>query len=144
MMVILNKSSIFAANKQHFYMKIEVSIGEVVDKYTILIIKFSKIKEVAKLDNIQKELNYLIQVLREEYSLITDDNLTMGLLEINKELWKIEDDIRDCERSKEFDSKFIQLARSVYKLNDKRAYIKKEINIKYGSEFVEEKSYQPY
>jgi hypothetical protein len=125
-------------------MKIEVSIGEVVDKYTILIIKFSKIKEVAKLENIQKELNYLVQVLREEYSLITDDNLTKGLLEINKELWKIEDDIRDCERSKEFDSKFIQLARSVYKLNDKRAYIKKEINMKYGSEFVEEKSYQPY
>ena len=125
-------------------MKIEVSIGDVVDKYTILIIKFSKIKEVAKLENIQKELNYLVQVLREEYSLITDDNLTKGLLEINKELWKIEDDIRDCERSKEFDSKFIQLARSVYKLNDKRAYIKKEINMKYGSEFVEEKSYQPY
>jgi hypothetical protein len=83
-------------------------------------------------------------VLSEEYSLITDDYLTKGLLEINKELWKIEDDIRDCERSKEFDSKFIQLARSVYKLNDKRAYIKKEINMKYGSEFVEEKSYQPY
>ena len=144
MMVILNKSSIFVANKQHFYMKIQVSIGEVVDKYTILVIKFSKIKEVAKLDNIQKELNYIVQVLREDYSLITDDYLTKGLLEINKELWKIEDDVRDCERSKDFGPKFIQLARSVYKLNDKRAHIKKEINIKYGSEFVEEKSYQPY
>tara|TARA_R110000868_G_scaffold83543_1_gene235731 strand:- start:666 stop:1097 length:432 start_codon:yes stop_codon:yes gene_type:complete len=143
-MVILNKSSIFVANKQHFYMKIQVSIGEVVDKYTILVIKFSKIKEVAKLDNIQKELNYIVQVLREDYSLITDDYLTKGLLEINKELWKIEDDVRDCERSKDFGPKFIQLARSVYKLNDKRAHIKKEINIKYGSEFVEEKSYQPY
>ena len=125
-------------------MKIQVSIGEVVDKYTILVIKFSKIKEVAKLDNIQKELNYIVQVLREDYSLITDDYLTKGLLEINKELWKIEDDVRDCERSKDFGPKFIQLARSVYKLNDKRAHIKKEINIKYGSEFVEEKSYQPY
>jgi hypothetical protein len=143
-MVILNKSSIFVANKQHFYMKIEVSIGEVVDKYTILVIKFSKIKEVAKLENIQNELSYLVKVLREDYSLITDDYLTKGLLEINKELWKIEDDIRDCERAKQFDSKFIQLARSIYKLNDKRAHIKKEINIKYGSEFVEEKSYQPY
>ena len=131
-------------NKQHFYMKIQVSIGEVVDKYTILVIKFSKIKEVAKLENIQKELNYIVQVLREDYSLITDDYLTKGLLEINKELWKIEDDIRDCERAKQFDSKFIQLARSIYKLNDKRAHIKKEINIKYGSEFVEEKSYQSY
>ena len=125
-------------------MKIQVSIGEVVDKYTILVIKFSKIKEVAKLENIQKELNYIVQVLREDYSLITDDYLTKGLLEINKELWKIEDDIRDCERAKQFDSKFIQLARSIYKLNDKRAHIKKEINIKYGSEFVEEKSYQSY
>lgn len=125
-------------------MKIEVSIGEVVDKYTILVIKFSKIKEVAKLENIQNELSYLVKVLREDYSLITDDYLTKGLLEINKELWKIEDDIRDCERAKQFDSKFIQLARSIYKLNDKRAHIKKEINIKYGSEFVEEKSYQPY
>jgi|688.fasta_scaffold943968_1 hypothetical protein len=125
-------------------MKIEVSIGEIVDKYTILMIKASKIQDAAKLENINKELTYLIDVLKKEDPLMTDYPLTKALFEINKELWKVEDDLRDLERAKDFDKEFIILARNVYKLNDKRAHIKKEINMKHGSEFVEEKSYQPY
>jgi len=125
-------------------MKIEVSIGEVVDKYTILLIKSSKIQDPVKLENINKELTYLTDVLRSEYPLITDGNLAKALFEINKELWKVEDDLRDLEKVKDFDKDFIQLARNVYKLNDRRAHIKKEINMNYNSEFVEEKSYQSY
>jgi hypothetical protein len=125
-------------------MKIEVSIGEVVDKYTILMIKSSKIQDPIKLENINKELTYLIDVLKKEDPLMTDYALTKALFEINKELWKVEDDLRDLERVKDFGKEFVTLARNVYKLNDERARIKKEINMKYGSEFVEEKSYQPY
>ena len=125
-------------------MQIEVSIGEVVDKYTILMIKASKIQDPAKLENVNKELTYLIDVLKKEDPLMTDYPLTKALLEINKALWNIEDLIRDFERAKSFGKEFIDLARNVYKLNDKRANIKKEINMNYGSEFVEEKSYQPY
>lgn len=125
-------------------MKIEVSIGEVVDKYTILMIKASKIQDPAKLENINKELIYLIEVLKKEDTLMTDYHHTKALFEINKELWKVEDDLRDLERVKDFGKEFVTLARNVYKLNDKRAHIKKEINMKFGSEFVEEKSYQSY
>lgn len=125
-------------------MQIEVSIGEIVDKYTILMIKASKIQDPAKLENINKELIYLIDVLKKEDPLMTDYPLTKALFEINKELWKVEDDLRDLERAKDFDKEFVTLARNVYKLNDKRADIKKQINMKFGSDFVEEKSYQPY
>ena len=125
-------------------MKIEVSLGEIVDKYTILMIKASKIQDPVKLENIKKELIYLILVLKTEDPLMTDYPLTKNLFEINKELWKVEDDLRDLERVKDFGKEFVILARNVYKLNDERARIKKEINMKYGSEFVEEKSYQPY
>ena len=75
---------------------------------------------------------------------MTDYPLTKALLEVNKALWNVEDDIRDLERAKDFGKEFVTLARNVYKLNDKRADIKKEINMKYGSNFIEEKSYQPY
>ena len=123
-------------------MQIEVSIGEIVDKYTILMIKSSKIQDPAKLQNVNKELEYLIDVLKKEDPLMTDYALTKALLEINKELWKVEDELRDLERAKDFGKEFVTLARNVYKLNDKRANIKKEINITHGSNFIEEKSYQ--
>ncbi len=125
-------------------MQIEVSIGEIVDKYTILTIKAAKIQDPIKLENVKKELTYLIDVLKKEDPLMTDYALTKALLEVNKELWKVEDDLRDLERAKDFGKEFVILARNVYKLNDKRADIKKEINMKHGSNFVEEKSYQPY
>lgn len=122
-------------------MQIEVSIGEVVDKWTILSIKFLNITDKDKLNNITKERNYLNMEISPE---ILHDPLTDQLLVVNKNLWDVEDRLRNCERNKVFDDHFVQLARSVYILNDKRAHIKKEINIKYGSDFVEEKSYQPY
>ena len=122
-------------------MKIEVSVGEVVDKWTILSIKALNITDKDKLVNVFKERNYLNDAVHPE---ILHDPLVDELLKINKSLWDVEDRLRDCERNKIFDEHFVQLARSVYILNDKRAHIKKEINIKYGSEFVEEKSYQSY
>ena len=122
-------------------MKIEVSVGEVVDKWTILSIKALNIADKDKLVNVFKEKTYLNDAVHPE---ILHDPLTDMLLEVNKALWKVEDLIRDFERANSFGEEFIDLARSVYKLNDKRAHIKKEINIKYGSDFVEEKSYQPY
>ena len=122
-------------------MKIEVSIGEVVDKWTILSIKVLNIKDREKLINVFKERAYLNTVIEPE---ILHDPLVDELFTVNKKLWNVEDDLRICEKDKDFSIRFIDLARSVYKINDERANIKKKINIKYGSEFVEEKSYQPY
>ena len=122
-------------------MKIEVSIGEVIDKWTILSIKVLNISDKEKLVNINNERTYLNAVIAPE---ILYDPLVDQLLEVNKALWKVEDDLRLCEKDRDFSLRFVELARSVYKLNDERARIKKEINIKCGSEFVEEKSYEPY
>jgi hypothetical protein len=125
-------------------MNIEVSHGEIVDKLTILQIKKENITDPSKLDNIVKEYDYLFSVVENDLSISTSSPEYLELLSINKELWVIEDDIRDKERVKEFDDDFIKLARSVYYTNDVRAKIKKEINLKYSSGFVEEKSYQSY
>ena len=125
-------------------MKIEVSHGEIVDKLTILQIKKENITDPIKLDNIVKEYNYLLSVVENYLGISTLSPEYLELLSINKELWIIEDDIRDKERNKEFDDEFIKLARSVYYTNDVRAKIKKKINLKYSSGFVEEKSYQTY
>ena len=122
-------------------MQIEVSIGEVVDKWTILSIKALNIQDKDKLVNVFKEKDYLNTVIPSD---IIDDAMTDELLKVNKNLWDVEDRLRNCERDRLFDEHFVQLARSVYRLNDKRANIKKEINLKYGSDFVEEKSYAPY
>ena len=122
-------------------MQIEVSVGEVVDKWTILSIKVLNITDKDKLANITNERNYLNNMIEPE---ILMDALTDQLLNINKKLWTVEDDLRDLERDKRFGDKFVQQARSVYILNDERARIKKDINVKYGSNFVEEKSYKPY
>ena len=125
-------------------MNIEVSHGEIVDKLTILQIKKENITDQIKLDNITKEYDYLLSVVENDLGISTESSEYLELLSINKELWVIEDDIRDKERVKEFDDDFIKLARSVYFTNDVRAKIKKEINLKYSSGFVEEKSYQSY
>ena len=125
-------------------MKIEVSHGEIVDKLTILQIKKENITDPSKLYNIVKEYDYLLSIVENDLEISTESPEYLKLLSINKELWKIEDDIRDKERDKVFDTEFIELARSVYTTNDKRAEIKKEINLKYGSLFVEEKSYSNY
>ena len=125
-------------------MNIEVSHGEIVDKLTILQIKKENITDQIKLDNITKEYDYLLSVVENDLGISTESPEYLELLSINNELWVIEDDIRDKERDKVFDNEFIELARSVYTTNDKRAEIKKKINLKYGSLFVEEKSYSNY
>ena len=125
-------------------MKIEVSHGEIVDKLTILQIKKKNIVDPEKLVNINKEHDYLISIVENDLGISTTSSEYLELLSINEELWVIEDDIRDKERKKEFDDDFIKLARAVYYTNDVRAKIKKEINLKYSSGFVEEKSYQKY
>jgi len=125
-------------------MKIEVSIGEIVDKLSILKIKTENITDKVKLDNVIKEYEYLLGVVEGDLNISTNSDLYNELLSINKELWGIEDDIRDKEREKSFDDEFVSLARSVYFTNDRRADVKKRINIEYGSDFVEEKSYNKY
>lgn len=122
-------------------MNIEVSIGEALDKLSILSIKMDKIKEQKKLENISKEYFRLIHQI-EERMLI--DPLYKALKSINEKLWDIEDEIRECERVGNFNLNFIRLARAVYHRNDERAAIKKEINIKYKSNLVEEKNYKNY
>ena len=123
-------------------MQIEVSIGEIVDKLSILQIKLENITDEGKLANVRKEFNYLYDIVFKDLKIQLDDY--QRLLDINKQLWDIEDDIRDEERAKRFEDKFIELARAVYVTNDERSRIKKDINLKYGSDFVEEKSYQDY
>lgn len=129
-------------------MKIEVSNGEIIDKYTILEIKLSEIKNAEKLKNIQHEYDVLTPVVESIYTGVTDkkklEALQNKLLTINKKLWNIEDDIRECERAKKFEQSFIDLARAVYYTNDDRSVIKKEINTFTGSDLVEEKSYEDY
>ena len=119
-----------------------ISIGELIDKITIL-----EIKQIymtgTKLKNINKEMKLLKNILQDK-NLEINIALIKNLKKINKKLWEIEDNIRIKESKQEFDEEFIKLARSVYIENDKRASIKKEINQPYNSDLVEEKSYKNY
>ena len=119
-----------------------ISIGELIDKITILEIKQIYMTGI-KLKNINKEMKLLKNILQEQNLEINID-LIKNLKKVNKKLWEIEDNIRIKESNQEFDEEFIKLARSVYIENDKRASIKKEINQKYNSDLVEEKSYKNY
>ena len=127
-------------------MKVEVSNGELLDKLTILELKLTNIADVQKLSNIQKEHDELSPLADQLFDSYGEElnNLYKQLAEINSELWTIEDDIRECERNKDFGSDFVSLARAVYFTNDKRSEIKKSINLLTGSGFVEEKSYEDY
>ena len=129
------------------YMKIKtpISVGEFLDKISILKIKSLKIKDEEKLKNVKFELEHLNKILNEKLS--DYDHLekrSEELYQINMTLWDIEDKIRDFEKKKEFNSDFILLARSVYITNDKRFEIKNKINKECGSNFKEEKSYEQY
>ena len=124
--------------------KVSVSVGEVFDKITILQIKKDKIKDRNKLININKELNEIEPVVEEHKNDLKILPLIKNLKNTNLKLWEIEDKIRVKESLKEFDKDFIQLARSVYIVNDKRAEIKKDINLKTNSNLIEEKSYEQY
>lgn len=121
-------------------MKIEVSIGEIVDKLSILDIKRQKITNPDKLVNILEEYNHLNKIVFNDLKISVDDY--NQLLHINNELWNIEDNIRIKEKNKEFDDEFIHIARLVYVTNDIRFKLKNFINDKYGSYFREEKSYE--
>ena len=125
-------------------MKIEVSIGEIIDKLTILEIKKTNISDSNKLLNINKEFDYLVDIVENQLCLSRRDIFYIDLLDINKKLWDIEDKIRNKERLKSFDEEFIELSRSVYFTNDERSKIKKKINDITGSNFSEEKSYKEY
>ena len=119
-----------------------ISIGELIDKITILEIKKNKLQS-SKLENVLKELSFLRKLMEKHQIEITDD-LFNQLKDINLILWNIEDQIRIKEKNKEFDNTFIELARSVYFKNDKRAEIKKSINRLSNSEITEEKFYAEY
>ena len=121
-----------------------VSLGELVDKISILHIKNKNIKDDEKLKLIREELKLLTITLDGHLKKNDIQEFLDALIKINSELWIIEDEIRDCEKSKKFDEKFISLARSVYITNDKRSEIKLDINKKLGSEIVEVKSYEEY
>ena len=126
-------------------LNVPVSPGEVLDKITILEIKSERMTDAGKVANVRAELALLQETWNDN---IRDNETIRGLhaqlKEINEALWEIEDDIRDKERAKEFDDRFIELARAVYVTNDRRSQVKKELNLHLGSEIIEEKSYQDY
>ena len=121
-----------------------VSLGELMDKISILQIKQKKIMDKIKLQHINEELLLLEETLSKTVSDKKVEDFLSNLISTNLLLWKIEDDIRDCERNKKFDKKFIELARAVYFTNDKRSKIKLDINKYFGSKIVEVKSYEEY
>jgi hypothetical protein len=124
---------------------IPVSWGELIDKITILEIKCARLQSKAAVQNVRKELDLLNGKIVDELGAREDIRpLKNNLLEVNNALWGIEDRIREKEARKEFDGVFIELARAVYKNNDKRARIKREINIMLASELIEEKGYSSY
>ena len=125
--------------------KVELAYGELLDKITILQIKSERITDESKLSNVNKELNLLNDLWQSDQKSSVDISSEFSALkDINEKIWDIEDGIRDKERVKEFDQEFIELARSVYFSNDKRAEIKRDINLKLGSDLIEEKSYSDY
>lgn len=122
-----------------------VSYGELIDKITILEIKSERMADAAKLANVRDELQILDRLWNMDEHSRTDIAAERAELKrINEALWEIEDEIRVKERDKAFDARFIELARAVYHTNDKRAAVKRTINLKLGSRLVEEKSYQDY
>lgn len=125
-------------------MKVEISDGELLDKISILQIKSERIADESKLKNIRTEYEELTRI----GSKLLEDSEVFALYnkvkEVNEALWDLEDDIRMKEKAKLFDEEFIRLAREIYRTNDKRAEVKKEINLLTGSLFVEEKSYEQY
>ncbi len=123
----------------------EISAGELIDKITILEVKLDQISDEAKRANIAREYAALIGVLQREID-DTEDlvRLRRELKAVNFELWSIEDDIRAQEKARTFGAEFIALARAVYRTNDRRAALKREINMRTQSDLVEEKSYEAY
>ncbi len=125
--------------------RVPISPGELIDKITILEIKSERMSDASKVANVRTELSLLLNTWQASAYATVDVGLEwQSLRDINGKLWEIEDDIREKERAKEFDSRFIELARAVYVTNDERAAVKRKINDKLGSQIVEEKSYKDY
>ena len=123
----------------------EISPGELIDKITILQIKLERLDDAAKITNVRTELETLAATRDASVPVSPElDSLTAELKEINGRLWEIEDDIRDCDRNKDFGPVFVELARGVYMSNDRRSRVKRHINELLGSRLVEEKSYAAY
>jgi len=143
---LYHRQSYNAAEKvKTMSLNIPVSAGELLDKVTILLIKKERVKDPQKIENISRELGQLESISNERIEKSAElDTLVAELRAVNERLWEIEDEIRACERDGLFDSRFISLARSVYKTNDRRAELKYQINGLLGSELVEEKSYETY
>ncbi|MGD0504015.1 MAG: DUF6165 family protein [Steroidobacteraceae bacterium] len=124
---------------------VPISPGELLDKITILRIKSRRMTDPKKLANVRVELEALEETWKSStYAGMDVDADVSALLAVNERLWSIEDDIRDKERAKAFDTEFVRLARAVYIENDERAAIKRRLNAKLGSSLVEEKSYAKY
>jgi hypothetical protein len=133
------------ANTAKGSLMIEVGAGELIDKITILKIKADRMTDPTKLKNVNHELDVLSRAREENLKQSAElDRQEEALRQVNEALWVIEDDIRACEAARDFGPKFIELARSVYIQNDKRAAIKKSINELCGSSIVEEKSYTEF
>jgi hypothetical protein len=121
-----------------------ISVGELIDKITILRIKADKIRGAAARRNVGHELERLVRI-RADLALAADlGEFEQQLLDVNLRLWKVEDDLRDLERLGDFGARFVELARSVYTLNDRRAALKRKINEVTSSRIIDEKSYRPY
>ena len=126
-------------------LNVQTAPGEFLDKLTILEIKAERMTEPAKLANVERELALLRETWAASPLSVRDvGTLVAALKRINEALWEIEDHIRDKEAARVFDAEFVELARSVYRSNDRRAAIKRELNVMLGSEILEEKSYTEY
>ena len=123
----------------------EISVGELIDKITILEIKSERIDDPAKLANVRYELNMLNNTPASELGTLDGLNeVQQALKSVNERLWELEDNIRDCERRDDFSADFIAAARAIYRTNDERAALKMKLNQLAGSSVVEEKSYGDY
>lgn len=123
---------------------VPISVGELMDKITILEIKSERIKNPSQLENILRELEALRAVRLRDIERDMLDKLSAELKRVNAKLWDVEDAIRDCEARSDFGEPFIELARMVYQLNDERSRLKKAINLASGSRIIEEKSYRSF
>lgn len=125
--------------------EVPLAPGELVDKITILEIKTERIEDPAKLENVRRELG-ILRDKHEEHRVGTEETMRLGksLKAVNEILWDLEDQIRDYERSSDFGAGFIDVARNIYRTNDQRAALKRDINVHLGSDIVEEKSYADY
>jgi hypothetical protein len=127
------------------FIQVPLAPGELVDKITILEIKTERIEDPAKLVNVRRELD-ILRAVHADHRVGTEETIRLGnrLKNVNERLWDLEDQIRDLERRGDFGPGFVEAARSIYRTNDERAALKRDINLHLGSAIVEEKSYADY